>query len=45
MNNDDAITDLQDLIRQPSVSAKNQGLVACANLVVQIMRKIVLLSC
>ncbi|HEY6885791.1 MAG TPA: M20/M25/M40 family metallo-hydrolase, partial [Nitrososphaeraceae archaeon] len=39
MNNDDAITDLQDLIRQPSVSAKNQGLVACANLVVQIMRK------
>jgi acetylornithine deacetylase/succinyl-diaminopimelate desuccinylase-like protein len=39
MNNDDAITDLQDLIRQPSVSAKNQGLVACANLVVRIMRK------
>jgi acetylornithine deacetylase/succinyl-diaminopimelate desuccinylase-like protein len=39
MNNDDAITDLQDLIRQPSVSAKNEGLVACANLVVRIMRK------
>jgi acetylornithine deacetylase/succinyl-diaminopimelate desuccinylase-like protein len=39
MNNEDAITDLQDLIRQPSVSAKNQGLVACANLVVRIMRK------
>ncbi|HET7389317.1 MAG TPA: M20/M25/M40 family metallo-hydrolase [Nitrososphaeraceae archaeon] len=39
MNNDDAITDLQDLIRQPSVSAKNQGLVACANLVVRIMKK------
>ena len=34
----DAITDLQTLIRQPSVSAKNQGLVECANLVVQIMR-------
>jgi acetylornithine deacetylase/succinyl-diaminopimelate desuccinylase-like protein len=37
--NDDAITDLQTLIRQPSVSAKNQGLDECANLVVQIMRK------
>ena len=36
---DDAITDLQTLIRQPSVSAKNQGLVSCANVVVQIMRK------
>ena len=34
----DAITDLQTLIRQPSVSAKNQGLVECANLVAQIMR-------
>ena len=33
--NDDAITDLQTLIRQPSVSAKNQGLDECANLVVQ----------
>ena len=43
MNNDgdddDAITDLQTLIRQPSVSAKNQGLVSCAQVVVQIMRK------
>jgi hypothetical protein len=39
MNNDDgddgdAITDLQTLIRQPSVSAKNQGLVSCAQVVV-----------
>jgi acetylornithine deacetylase/succinyl-diaminopimelate desuccinylase-like protein len=35
----DLITDLQTLIRQPSVSAKNQGLVECANLVAQLMRK------
>jgi acetylornithine deacetylase/succinyl-diaminopimelate desuccinylase-like protein len=35
----DVITDLQTLIRQPSVSAKNQGLVECANLVAEIMRK------
>src|SRR5919108_4880848 len=35
----DVITDLQALIRQPSVSAKNQGLIECANLVVQLMRK------
>ncbi|HYY51212.1 MAG TPA: M20/M25/M40 family metallo-hydrolase, partial [Nitrososphaeraceae archaeon] len=35
----DVITDLQALIRQPSVSAKNQGLVECANLVAEIMRK------
>jgi acetylornithine deacetylase/succinyl-diaminopimelate desuccinylase-like protein len=33
------ISDLQTLIRQPSVSAKKQGLVECANLVAQIMRK------
>ena len=33
------ITDLQILIRQPSVSAKNQGLVECADLVAQLMRK------
>jgi acetylornithine deacetylase/succinyl-diaminopimelate desuccinylase-like protein len=32
------ITDLQTLIRQPSVSAKNQGLVECANLVAGIMQ-------
>src|ERR1051326_8066827 len=38
-DDDDAITDLQTLIRQPSVSAKNQGLVSCAQVVVQIMRK------
>jgi acetylornithine deacetylase/succinyl-diaminopimelate desuccinylase-like protein len=35
----DLITDLQTLIRQPSVSAKNQGLAECANLVAQLMRK------
>src|SRR5919197_4945015 len=35
----DVITDLQALIRPPSVSAKNQGLIECANLVVQLMRK------
>jgi len=33
------ISDLQTLIRQPSVSAKKQGLVECANLVTQTMRK------
>lgn len=36
---DGLISDLQTLIRQPSVSAKKQGLVECANLVAQIMRK------
>ena len=36
---DDVIRDLQTLIRQPSVSAKNQGLVSCAHVVVQIMLK------
>ena len=36
---DGLISDLQALIRQPSVSAKKQGLVECANLVAQIMRK------
>ena len=35
----DVITDLQTLIRQPSVSARGQGLVECANLVAAIMRK------
>jgi acetylornithine deacetylase/succinyl-diaminopimelate desuccinylase-like protein len=43
LNSDDydygVITDLQSLIRQPSVSAKNQGLLECANLVAQVMRK------
>ncbi len=33
------ISDLQALIRQPSVSAKKQGLVECANLVAETMRK------
>ena len=33
------ISDLQKLIRQPSVSAKNLGLEECATLVVQIMNK------
>ena len=33
------ISDLQTLIREPSVSAKKQGLVECANLVAEIMRK------
>jgi acetylornithine deacetylase/succinyl-diaminopimelate desuccinylase-like protein len=37
MNN--MIADLQLLIRHPSVSAKNQGLVECANLVARIMQK------
>jgi acetylornithine deacetylase/succinyl-diaminopimelate desuccinylase-like protein len=38
-DDDDVITDLQILIKQPSVSAKNQGLVECANLIVRLMRK------
>ena len=33
------VSDLQKLIRQPSVSAKNLGLEECAKLVVQIMKK------
>ena len=33
------ISDLQKLIRQPSISAKNLGLEECARLVVLIMRK------
>jgi acetylornithine deacetylase/succinyl-diaminopimelate desuccinylase-like protein len=33
------ISDLQTLIRQPSVSAKKQGLVECANLIADIMHK------
>ncbi|HEX2558014.1 MAG TPA: acetylornithine deacetylase, partial [Nitrososphaera sp.] len=36
---DGLISDLQTLIRHPSVSAKKRGLVECANLVAQIMRK------
>lgn len=37
INDGDAVRDLQTLIRQPSVSAKNQGLVECAKLLAQIM--------
>lgn len=37
MNN--LLADLQTLIRQPSVSARKQGLAECANLVAEIMRK------
>ncbi|HSD05241.1 MAG TPA: M20/M25/M40 family metallo-hydrolase, partial [Nitrosopumilaceae archaeon] len=33
------VSDLQTLIRQPSVSAKNEGLEECARLVAKIMRK------
>ena len=33
------IADLRTLIRQPSISAKKQGLIECANLVAKIMRK------
>ena len=36
---DNLIKDLQALIRQPSVSAKKQGLVECANLVAATIRK------
>ncbi|WP_075056219.1 M20/M25/M40 family metallo-hydrolase [Nitrososphaera viennensis] len=35
----DLISDLQALIRQPSVSAKKVGLVECANLVAKMMQK------
>ena len=34
---DGLISDLQALIRQPSISAKKQGLIECANLISQIM--------
>ncbi|HSF28673.1 MAG TPA: acetylornithine deacetylase, partial [Nitrosopumilaceae archaeon] len=33
------VTDLQTLIRQPSVSAKNEGLEECARLVAKIMNR------
>lgn len=35
----DLISDLQILIRQPSISATNQGLIECAHLLSQIMQK------
>ena len=41
---DGLISDFQILIRQPSVSAKKQGLVECANLVAKIMRSFILNS-
>jgi acetylornithine deacetylase/succinyl-diaminopimelate desuccinylase-like protein len=36
---DGLVSDLQTLVRQPSVSAKNTGLVQCANLVAGMMHK------
>ena len=36
---DGLVSDLQALIRQPSVSAKRIGLVECANLVAGMMQK------
>ena len=36
---DSLVSDLQTLVRQPSVSAKNTGLVQCANLVAGMMHK------
>ena len=38
-NMDSLITDLQTLIRQPSVSAKNEGIEKCATLVQKILKK------
>jgi len=35
----DLISDLQTLIRQPSVSAKNEGIEKCAQLVSKMLRK------
>jgi len=36
---DDLISDLQTLIRQPSISAKNEGIEKCAKLVQKILKK------
>ena len=36
---DNLISDLQTLIKQPSVSAKNEGIEECANLVAKILQK------
>ena len=36
---DDLISDLQNLIRQPSVSAKNEGIEECASLVQKLLQK------
>src|ERR1044072_5529038 len=38
-NMNDLVTDLQMLIRQPSVSAKKNGVFECANLVKKVMEK------
>ena len=38
-NMDNLIADLQTLIRQPSVSAKNEGIEECANLVQKMLKK------
>ena len=38
-NMDGLVTDLQTLIRQPSVSAKNEGIKDCANLVQKMLKK------
>ena len=37
---DDLVSDLQTLIRQPSVSAKNEGIEECAKLVQKLLKKI-----
>ncbi|MGI9566809.1 MAG: M20/M25/M40 family metallo-hydrolase [Nitrosopumilus sp.] len=39
VNMDDLISDLQTLIRQPSVSAQNQGIEQCAKLVKKLLKK------
>jgi len=39
-NLDNLISDLQILIRQPSVSAKNEGIEECAKLVKKTIKKI-----
>ena len=36
---DSLVTDLQTLIRQPSVSAKNEGIEECAKLVQKLLQK------
>ena len=36
---DDLVSDLQVLIRQPSVSAKNEGIEECAVLVQKLLKK------
>ena len=38
-NMDNLISDLQILIRQPSVSAKNEGIEKCAKLVQKLLKK------